>query len=326
MVLKYSEHSPVTPSLEMQLVGLKDGANSRATISAISTLIQAEIDAGDVLPPGEFGKVMYFGTSWGASNNLVTDGSALTVGDLTLSTTRQLSIVNSTNKDTTIGADIKEASVVVKRMEYTKNGMLFVTDGTVPANINTLGNRTQYGLYSDKGIIAKTGILLDSETDVFVKYGTFHATTGAFTEKSKIGQNEDLFYLDSKGQIELRTSGAGLINHLTGNKSNGTDYTLVANAVVMLQDLVQGATKVCVGGQPLNAIPNQTDVQTNAMLRVVQVGANSGIVSVQTRTGTEILRIDADGKTFMNLATSLGGSPASGLLQLHVSSGNVKLG
>lgn len=220
---KFSEFTPKTsPSLSDQVVGLSSADNARYTLQSIYDLFQAQIVDSDPLPVGYPAKVMYFDpddSKWGASSTVVTDGNVLSIGNLT---PQSDTLVNIESYDDSynllLNAYTKTSGdAITKTLAYTNRGLLCVTDGGVPANIDTPTNTMNYGMWVEKGIVAHGNIYVNAINDSKVNFGDINGVNGAFSEKANINYNNigDYLSMTIKGNDFLRLKSNSLADIFT---------------------------------------------------------------------------------------------------------------
>jgi hypothetical protein len=139
---KFSMFNPITaPSLTDEVAGLSGGENSRTTLDKIRLLFEANVVDVDPLPAGEPARVMYVNPAtgeWGASLSFVTDGYVVSIGNQTPSEQILLNIESyDDGYDFLINAYTKTSGDLVdKALVYSNRGVLMVTEGSVPTNID----------------------------------------------------------------------------------------------------------------------------------------------------------------------------------------------
>lgn len=185
---KISEISTQAPALADLVTGLQSGDNANFTLQGISDLFQDQIDTATPLPDGTYAKVMYYtlANGWGASQEVSTNGYILGIGVPTPNGGIQLEVENQDgNYDFLTAMNIRDnTDAVVKTLAYSKNGIFFVTDGGVPANIDIETNANNYGMFLEKGLVLGDKAYLTK--DKALSFGSIDGTTGVFSESANI--------------------------------------------------------------------------------------------------------------------------------------------
>lgn len=333
---KFSEFTPQdTPSLSDEVVGLSGGDNARFTLDAINELFQAQITEVSPLPAGSPASVMYYDedtTKWGASSNVKTDGNVLAIGKNTVNESSLLDIENYNDSyDLLINAYTKNASDEIKKLlAYTNNGIFFVTEGSVPANIDLPYNSASYGMFVEKQIIANGGIVLKDDGDSRIQFGEINGIDGSFTPSGtmygisgvmKHISTAHVTYIESENNNNIMTRCS--LNGTANLKrfDIGSDYPIQNwNALV---------------GSNHGTIWGMESIEANSSyIGKVSIGKKSGgaymtIADAETPASVGpsnlILFVDPSGKICMKLPITAGGSPTGVLKQLWNDGGVLKL-
>lgn len=330
--VKFSEFDPVAlPSLSDQVVGLSGGENARYTLQVIGDLLQEGV-SGDQLPAGSPTKVMYFNPAtnkWGASTSFVTDGFVVSIGNLTPQSDTLLNIESYDDAyNNLINAYTKNSGdFVTKGMMYTNRGILFVTEGAIPSNIDTPTNAGTYGLWVEKGIVSQEHIYMNTTVDSQIKFGDISGVDGFFSESGAISSQSGEMVLKSDITHFKRIDGDSYGYFVT--------YESLTKAFVTsnLQAYTLGSIKSTALGceSPSSSISSGVrsalhvgNGDASALTSLVTV-ALDGNLDGGFNSANMIFKIDTAGKIYMKLPTSAGGSPTGALLQLWNDGGTLKV-
>lgn len=322
---KISEISTETPAFVDIVTGLQSGDNANFTLQSIYDLFQSVIADVDPLPSGTYAKVMYYdGTNWGASNEFVTDGTAVTIGQSTPDATAQLAVrdTGGTPKNYTTASVNSNGSNL-----HTKHGMSFFTQNGAADNINQASNEGIYrAVFGDGATIFKGDVLLDTSTSSDIRFGTFDVTTGNFSEGAKITSNgANNTKIETLGSFDIYSNSSIIATFLDisnkkyirfGGSSNGHYFTFddvqadhVDKAVFNCTDVYTGTDYRGAGYNTGFIIGNGGFSDTDMCLLRVQkesttVGSSSTAILEILNNGNIITR---------NLPTSSAGLPTGAL-------------
>lgn len=317
--------------LDDVLTGLQDGVNQNITLETLSNIIQGDIDDLSPLPDGTPAKVMYYGSSaWGASQSFITDGNNVGIGVNTLSPVAQFQLKSDPSKDiASLWYITDEMDLTTKLMAYTKYGIMHITDSGIYSNIDTEDNASTYGLFVEKGIVAKEHLFLDSLSRI--RFGAINGTTGAFTDESVIRSQSNI----------LRSISPSHYTYVGSETASNLTTKIGTNVSVNMKKFDIGAS---------NDIQNWTLISSSATqhgtawgmselgglssnLSKVTIGNRSGLpylavadTDSSITTSNLILFISDTGGIFMRLPTTVGGALGATILQLYNDSGTLKVG
>lgn len=332
---KFSDFAPnSSPTGVDELVGLSGGDNARFTLSVLSDFFQSQISTVDPLPAGTPAKVMYFNADtneWGASINFVTDGYVVGIGN---QTPAEDTLLNIENYDDTYNSLLNvynknSSDVITKMVNYSKFGIFYISEGSVPANIDSADRANDYGLYVEKGIVAGNDIFMNNASDSQIRFADIDVTTGEATDRGVI--------LQDTSQLSIMAETVAIKN-LANTATYALGYTIGSGTTVLysgnMQCYTKGSQKGVVLGTEFVADVFSTEVKsalhignadasdlTNMFTIALDSNMDSGFSNANL-----ILKIGMDGKIYMKLPTSLGGSPTGSLLQLWNDSGTLKVG
>lgn len=320
-------------ALSDTLTGLRSGDNANITLETLSDIIQGDIDDLSPLPDGTPAKVMYYGSSaWGASQTFITDGNNVGIGVNTLSPVAQFQLKSDPAKDiASLWYITDEMDSTTKLMAYSKYGIMHITDSGIYSNIDTEDNAISYGLFVEKGIVAKEHIFLDSLSRI--RFGAINGTTGAFTDESIIRSQSNT----------LRSISAGHYTYIGTETAANLTTKIGTNVSVNMKKFDIGASNDIQNWTLITSAPTAHGTAWG-MSEVGGLTANLAKVSVGNRSGGSyvtvantdnpglmdgtniIFQIDGDGKIFMRLPTTVGGALGASMLQVYNDGGTLKVG
>lgn len=284
------------------LTGLKSGDNKNITITELTTMVIDNVETVDPLPPGTYAKVMYKGvTSWGASTSFVTDGNIVGIGLSAPNGGHQLEIKYNGTAQNLLNAYKKDLSdAQVKGLSYSSTGIFFVVDTGIPANIDSNSNANTYSSYFEKGVIGNEHIFMNNGNTSALRFGTFHGTTGVFTESGKVDMASDAVQIRAL-EFVMQSSANEYIRTGLRGASNDTPTVILASRGFVCKDITNDCSKIFLG-TPGTSIPIQSAIGAEAMIRATAIGS-SPIAAFINSTGSEILKMTFDGKVYWSLPT-----------------------
>lgn len=315
------------------LTGLKSGENKNITITELTTMVIDNVDTVDTLPPSTYAKVMYKGpVSWGASSLFVTDGSIVGIGLTAPNGGHQLEIQYDGTANNLLNMYKKDISdAVVKNITYSKTGILFIVDSSVPANIDSDSNANTYSSYFHKGIIANDDVFLNNANNSALKFGAFDIVTGVFTETSSVYGATDYLGLKAKIVETLDDTGTKYIG-FTKNGTLRTSNSMFFSVQTWHDTSIAQSGGIILGSNALSSTIPDASVRSSLHIG----GANAGVDNMLTLSLDDanvahddtllLLKVDKTGKIFGRFPTAVGGVPSGALLQLYNDGGILKLG
>lgn len=327
---KVSEITSQDPAFADIVTGLQSGDNANFTLQSIYDLFQSVIGDVDPLPSGTPAKVMYYDSgSWGASNEFVTDGTSVTIGQSTPDATAQLAVRDtglSPKNYTTASINSKGSNV------HTKHGISFFTLNGVSDNINQLSNEGVYrALFGDGATIFKDDVLIDTNTTNAIRFGIFDAITGNFTESAHMIYESSSLSLKSK-TLQRYDDNDLKYDEYTRSGNNRT-YNSFFYSIQQWHDTTIAQS----GGVYLSANAITSTAPDSSIRSSLHIGgATSGktnLISVSLDDNISghddtqiVLKIGTDGKIYGRFPTTAGDVPSGALLQLYNDGGILKLG
>lgn len=332
MEKKFSEFTlDNSPAFIDQIVGLKGGDNSRTTLQSIYDLFQSVIGDVDPLPSGTYAKVMYYGgTNWGASNEFVTDGTAVTIGQATPDATAQLSVRDEggSPKDYTTASINSNGSNV-----HTKHGISFFTQNGAVDNINQSSHIGQYRAYFSDGdtIFKGSDILIDKDSSNAIRFGVFDAITGNFTESAHMIYQSNA--LSSKSKTFQRYDDNDIKYDEYTRDGNNRTYNALFYSIQQWHDTtIAQSGGIYLSANAITSTPPDSSIRSSLHIGGAASGkTNLMSVSLDDNIASHddtqiVLKIGTDGKIYGRFPTVAGNTPSGALLQLYNDGGVLKLG
>lgn len=336
MEYKFSDFDPInSPSDNHRLVGYFGSDNTSYTLSVLGDFFQSRVAVVEPLPAGTPTKVMYFNPNtnkWGSSTSVNTDGFVVNIGSTEPVSDTLLDIENNDNAyNSLINAYNRNASdEVVKLLNYSKFGILHVTDGSIPANIDSEDRAFEYGMFVEKSIMAG-GLVMENDGNKRIQWGSVDETDGSLTPTSTIYANDTALKniaLTHLTYISTETNSNIITRASLNATANLKRFDIGSGSEIQNWNSLAGGAHGTIWG--MNSIEGSSNFLGKVGIgnkgggAYISIGATENPADINLTN--MIFAIDPDGKIIVRLPITVGGAVTGPILHLYNDGGILKLG